>query len=59
MRRVGWDNLHKLKNALSAIHSKYSTGSKKVVLKLRSVDNMVISPAGTGSDDKSRNAVTG
>ena len=56
---MGWDNLHKLKNALSAIHSKYSTGSKKVVLKLRSVDNMVISPAGTGSDDKSRNAVTG
>ena len=33
-------------------------GSKKVVLKFRSVNNMVIAPASTGSDNKSRNAVT-
>ena len=34
-------------------------GSEKVVLKFRSVNNMVIAPASTGSDNKSRNAVTG
>ncbi|KAL2253009.1 UNVERIFIED_CONTAM: hypothetical protein Sindi_0096800 [Sesamum indicum] len=33
-------------------------GSKKVVLKFRSVNNMVIAPASTGSDNKSGNAVT-
>jgi len=32
-------------------------GSKKVVLKLRSVNNIVIAPANTGKDNKSRNAV--
>ncbi|MCD7472588.1 hypothetical protein HAX54_013862 [Datura stramonium] len=33
-------------------------GSEKVVLKFRSVNNMVIAPASTGSDNKSGNAVT-
>ena len=33
-------------------------GSKKVVLKFRSVNNIVIAPASTGSDNKSGNAVT-
>ncbi|GJR49446.1 putative reverse transcriptase domain-containing protein [Tanacetum coccineum] len=35
-----------------------SAGSEKVVLKFRSVNNMVIAPASTGSDNKSANAVT-
>jgi hypothetical protein len=34
-------------------------GSKRVVLKLRSVNDMVIAPASTGSDGKGGNAVTG
>ncbi|MCD7447124.1 hypothetical protein HAX54_023869 [Datura stramonium] len=34
------------------------TGLEKVVLKFRSVNNMVIAPASTGSDNKSGNAVT-
>ncbi|KAF1856875.1 hypothetical protein Lal_00001714 [Lupinus albus] len=34
-------------------------GSEKVVLKFRSVNNIVIAPASTGSDNKSGNAVTG
>src|SRR6185312_966914 len=34
------------------------SGEKKVVPKLRSVSSMVIAPASTGSDNKSRNTVT-